>query len=375
MDPVLPQKITGKLRILVAPLDWGLGHATRCIPLVRELLRQGAEVWLAGERAQENLLRNEFPQLPFLLLEGYRISYSKNGQGFFWKMLGQVGHIRRSIKKENIWLKNVIESHGFDAVLSDNRYGLHHPSVHSVIITHQLRIRTGLGNWSESRLQQWNYRYLANFNECWVPDMEKNGLAGELSHPSRLPSIPVSYIGLLSRFQYRNEQTERSKLLVLASGPEPQRSIFEEKVLQDLAHYNGPAVMVRGLPGNNTIIPSTNTIRIYNHLDAASLEKEMATAELLIARSGYSTIMDALTMRKKTVLVPTPGQTEQEYLAAYLAEKKMAATIAQKKFSLKNALETAAGFDYQIPRYQNDDLTEPVSRLLKTIREPQTALG
>jgi hypothetical protein len=264
MNQGLPEKNGGKLRILVAPLDWGLGHASRCIPVIRELLVQGAEVWLAGEGAQEQLLKTEFPALPFLHLYGYRIRYSKNAAGLFWKMIQQSPKIRRAIRYEHDWLEKEISEHGFDAVISDNRYGLYHSSIPCIFITHQLTIKSPLGAWTEKIIQKRNYTYINHFNECWVPDAAgENNLAGALSHPDKKPTVPVKYIGLLSRFE-KNETSEiKNHLLVILSGPEPQRSIFENKIIEEISHYNGTAAIVRGLPGEASIIPSTNMIKFY----------------------------------------------------------------------------------------------------------------
>ena len=145
-DPAV--KNAGVPRILVAPLDWGLGHATRCIPVIYELISQGAEVWIAGEGAPVVLLKNEFPNLHFLPLRGYRIRYANSRIGLLWTIIRQVPSILKSIKKENTWLRKVVEDYRFDAVISDNRYGLYHPSVPSVFITHQLQIKSPFGKFS-----------------------------------------------------------------------------------------------------------------------------------------------------------------------------------------------------------------------------------
>ena len=192
-----------KYRILVAPLDWGLGHATRCIPVIKELLANDCEVWLAGEGMQEALLRTEFPELPFLSLEGYRIRYPRSSSGFFLKIFLQIPTIISAITKEHRWLKKMVRSHEMDAVISDNRFGLYHSKIPSIFITHQLNIKSPLGNWSEKILQQWNYKYINRFTECWVPDLlGEDNLAGELSHPFRLPKTVLKYIGPISRFDY-----------------------------------------------------------------------------------------------------------------------------------------------------------------------------
>ena len=336
--------LAGK-KLLVAPLDWGLGHATRCVPIIRDLLNNDCEVWLAGEGAQEKLLREEFPKLPFLPLKGYRINYSKNGLAA--KLILQIPSILRSVREENNWLKEQVNTHRFEAVIADNRYGLHHENIFSVFITHQLRIKSSLGKLSEGLLQKWNYKLINKFDECWIPDKEgENNLAGELSHPDKLPSIPVKFIGSLSRFNNINIEEEKDHLLIILSGPEPQRTILENKVIGEIVNYPGTASIVRGLPGEKNIIPSTNTIHFYNHLTADVLNKEMMRAEFIIGRSGYSTIMDIVALHKKSILIPTPGQTEQEYLADYLMKKQTAYFHRQKTFSLQKAIRDARKFDY-----------------------------
>ena len=351
------EKTQGKPRILVAPLDWGLGHATRCIPIIRELLAQGCEVWLAGEGVQEQLLIAEFPEIPFLNLPGYRISYSKTARGLIWKMIQQGPKMRRAIEAEHSWLKKIVDQYGIDAIISDNRYGLYHASVPSVFITHQLTIKSPLGKWTEKILQKRNYNYINRFTECWVPDTEgENNLAGELSHPEKKPDVPVCYIGLLSRFVKKEIIERKNHLVVILSGPEPQRTLLEEKIINDISHYNGTATIVRGLPGSSSLIPSTNMIQFYNHLSADELNKAMQEAEYVISRSGYSTVMDVMALQKKSILIPTPGQTEQEYLGSYLMEKGIAICAEQKDFLLNNLLATARGFNYNLPVIDNDSL-------------------
>jgi len=336
--------LAGK-KLLVAPLDWGLGHATRCVPVIRDLLNNDCKIWLAGEGAQEKLLREEFPSLPFLPLKGYRVKYSKIG--LRGKMLLQIPSILRSIKEENKWLNEQVSKYGFEAVISDNRYGLYHEKLFSVFITHQLCIKSAWGKWSEGFLQKWNYKFIDRFNECWIPDEEGiNNLAGELSHPDQLPGIPVKYIGQLSRFQRKNVDEIKDHLLVILSGPEPQRTILENRIIDQVVNYPGTATIVRGLPTEKNIIPSTNTIHFYNHLASEELNKEALNAELIISRSGYSTVMDIASLQKKSLLIPTPGQTEQEYLATNLMKKQFAFCVKQNDLSLLKNIEEAKQFAY-----------------------------
>lgn len=347
MSQIMNGKNEEKLRILVAPLDWGLGHATRCIPIIRELIKQNCEVWVAGEGGQEALLRKEFPELNFLSLPGYRIHYAKTRTGLVKSIFFQAPKILRAIKNENKWLKEKVNEFGFHAVISDNRYGLYHEKIPCIFITHQLKIKSPLGKWSEKILQKRNYKYINRFSECWIPDEEgENNLAGELSHPKEKPKIPVKYLGILSRMNPHPLKECYGHLLIILSGPEPQRSFFENNIVKQISHYNGSAIVVRGLPVSLSLIPSTNTIHFYNHLPADELENEMGKAEFIICRSGYSSIMDIVKLHKKSILIPTPGQTEQGYLAKYLTEKKIVFSTEQKDFLLEDALTKAKNFNY-----------------------------
>jgi len=366
-----------KPRILVAPLDWGLGHATRCIPVIYELLHQGCEVWLATDGPQEALLTHEFPELLFLSLPGYRVKYGLTAPAMLLNILRQTPKIVRAIKQENNWLKKMVNDHDFDAVISDNRYGLYHSSIPCIIITHQLNIKSKLGKWSERLLRKMNYKYINLFTECWVPDDEGgNNLAGELSHPEKKPTIPLRYVGLLSRFENNSDLSHsfsavvgQEHLLIVLSGPEPQRTLLENIVIKDIAHYNGSATIVRGLPGGLNLIPSTNSIKFYNHLPAEELNREMIRAEYIISRSGYSTIMDIRKLHKKSILIPTPGQTEQEYLARYLREKKMALDISQRIFSLPSALQQARSFPYSIAGKDENPLPQIIAQFIQSLQK------
>jgi len=362
------ENLLRKSRILVAPLDWGLGHTTRCIPIIKELLVQDFEVLAAGDLQQERLLTTEFPWLPFLPLKGYGIRYSK--KNLTLKLISQLPKIMYRIREEHNWLRQAVTTHHLDAVISDNRFGLYHEKIPTVFLTHQLQIKTKLGASSEKFLRNWNYQFINRFTKCWVPDSHGLGnLAGELSHPTALPKIPVTYIGFLSRFQIQDLSSENptphpGHLLFILSGPEPQRTLLENKIINDASHYPGTATIVRGLPSSLSVIPSTRMIKVFNHLPANELRQEMESAEVVISRCGYSTIMDIAALRKKAILVPTPGQPEQEYLAAYLHGQHLAFTVAQKDFSLPGILEEAKEFNYKMSTFPGSKLKHAIQHLL-----------
>ena len=328
-------------RVLVAPLDWGLGHATRCVPLISRLLAQGFDVLIAAEEKGAALLAQEFPNLKILPIHGYHVRYSKGRRFFFMKMFFQSAKVSAAIKKETRWLKKAAAEHGIDIVISDDRFGLYHKELHCIFMTHQLFIKTG-NSITEKMAQRFNYRYIGRFNECWVPDHPgADNLAGELSHPEKMPAVPVKYIGPLSRFK-KNEAEKNIDLLAIVSGPEPQRSLFEDLLRKQLNIPGKNNILVRGLPGKNNSHRALGDNPIpVDHLPATELNQLALSAKLVIARSGYSTVMDLAALQQKAILIPTPGQTEQEYLAAYLSKKKYCIAVSQEDFGLKSILSAA----------------------------------
>jgi len=356
-----------KSRILVAPLDWGLGHATRCIPIIQHLQSLDCEVFIAAEGPIKVLLQSSFPEMQFLELRGFRISLSRNRAGFSFHIISQLPKIIATIYHERRWLKAAIKKHEFDAVISDNRPGLYHRSIPCTYITHQLFIKTN------NRLTAWlaqkiHYHFINKFDRCWVPDMAgEQNLAGALSHPEKLPRVPIQYIGPLSRFQ-KSDQQKKYALAVLLSGPEPQRTILEEIIRTELKNYTEPVLLIRGLPGNKeTIVGFNPNVEIENHLNAAELNEALLAAELVICRSGYSTVMDLVLLQQKAILIPTPAQTEQEYLADNLKEKKIFYSCTQEDFNFSEALKQAAAFPFLSFETNNELYKTAVDELVNNL--------
>lgn len=362
--------------MLIAPLDWGLGHATRCIPIIKELIHQQVQVIIAASGLQKNLLREEFPFLEFIEIPGYEIRY-KRGFLLKWALVMKIPAILKKIKKENKWLEGVLEDRKIDAVISDNRYGLFHKTSYCVFITHQLYIDSGwrsqefaggwpsaVGRWVDDMILRWNYRLIGKFSVCWVPDLPGSlSLAGKLSHPAFLPLIPVKYIGIQSRFKKEEKKITPNSLLILISGPEPQRTEFENMFLVQLVGVACQTVLVRGLPGSQLSIPFVREgLKIYNHLLAEEMNELLNSSEYIVARSGYSTIMDLVNKKRNAILVPTPGQTEQEYLGCYMHEKKWMFSVPQRNFNIENVLKEFKKADLATPEI-------PVSLLSNTIQE------
>ena len=313
------------MKILIAPLNWGLGHATRCIPLVRQYLEQGDEVVLGGDGESLLLLQRHFPQLRVIQLPSLELRYAANDQqrGFY---LRAIPALLRFTIADHYYLRQQLAIEHFDLIISDNRFGLFTRQTRCVYITHQLYVRLP----RRLRIFQPLARAIhacvsKRYHEVWVPDFanSENSLAGELCHGGCFDTY-VKYIGPLSRFASSEgtpkELRRNSEYSVVAilSGLEPQRSIFEQAILERYANTPDKVLIVRGKVAEAQTIISRNNITMVASLSDQALLEVMEQATTIIARSGYSTIMDlaVLGLLHKAELHPTPGQSEQEYLAS-----------------------------------------------------------
>ncbi len=361
--------MANKKNVLVCPLDWGLGHACRCVPVIQEFINAGANVIIAADNRPLAFLRKEFPKLQFITFSSYQITYQRKGS-FILKLFSILPQILKGIYKEHKMLNRIIDEHKIDIVVSDNRFGLWSKKVKSIFITHQILIKSPVKSmFFDKILFSFNKTFIKNYNECWIPDFEGNiNLSGDLSHKYRLP-VDTYFIGPLSRFKNTEQITENKsiELLVLLSGPEPQRTIFEEIILKQLESINSKTVIVQGIPEKDEVKTISEKLTIYSHLDSYSLEKIIQQSEIVLCRSGYSTIMDLHVFGKKAILVPTPGQTEQEYLANYYMEKKYFYAVSQKLFNLNEALIQSEVYTGVQAKSDDKILKERVGILLTTI--------
>ncbi|MDO1501789.1 glycosyltransferase [Winogradskyella maritima] len=340
-------------RILVAPLNWGLGHATRCIPIINALLDFKFQVTIASDGLALDLLRKEFPNLNYLELPSYNITYPENGN-FKSHFLKLAPSILKAIKSEKKVVQNYVKRHQIDGIISDNRYGVRHPNVPSVFITHQLNVMSGATTWLSSKLQQ---QLISKFDVCWVPDFkDEPSLSGNLGH-SKFDKIPVKYIGPLSRLK-KKDLSLKYKLLVLLSGPEPQRTLLENSLRNQLRNYTEPMLFVRGVVTSDNQKKIEGNVYFVDYMISADLEIAVNQSEIVLARSGYSTIMDLASLEKKAFFIPTPGQFEQEYLAKRLDELNIAPCCLQTEFNLEKlkAVVDYSGFKTQTSNIDFEDL-------------------
>jgi predicted glycosyltransferase len=334
-------------KVLVVPLDWGLGHATRDIPLIHELLNAGCEVLIAAEGKHAALLSREFPQITILPLPGYQIQYSQKGLFFGLKIVQQIPKIWKAVRFEQAWLRKTVADLGIDAVISDNRFGLYHTDIPCVFISHQLLIKTPFGGFTERMLQRINYKFIRRYSACWIPDFAgEPNLSGILAHPKTLPPH-TTYLGCLSRFVPIAGVEKKYDLLALISGPEPQRTNLEELLLSQIKQMPGlKALIVSGRPDQAERKEIAPGVFQVSHLGARELNEAMLASEMVLSRSGYTTLMDLAKLNKKAILIPTPGQSEQEYLGKYLMEKGYFYSLPQHQFNLQKALDAVKTFPF-----------------------------
>ena len=338
------------LRVLVAPLNWGLGHATRCVPIIRRLLDEGHEVVIAADGYPLRFLRREFPHLEWVEFEGLKVEYA-DGESQVGAMLRQLPVFLRGIWREHRELKRIVERYEIDVVISDNRFGLWCRDVYSVYMTHQLMVKMPRGlrwmEWGVWRLHRW---FIRHYDECWVPDVEGEGnLSGDLSH--KYPLLKnTKFIGVLSRFSAEKVEwddvrveaealglQERYDVVAVISGPEPHRTNLEREITDyrlqitdnfiaeglkiesfklSTLNFQLSTLIVQGLPAEDLrLAEHRDGVDYIPHLPTGLLQWYMQEAGEIVCRSGYSSIMDLYTIWRKAHLIPTPGQTEQIYLA------------------------------------------------------------
>lgn len=331
------------MKILLAPLNWGLGHASRCVPLVQRLLDEGHEVVLGGDGDSLTLLRKHFPKLRYVYLAPLRLRYS-NGQRQVWAMLRALPQLIRWILQDHAMLQAVLREESFDQVISDNRFGLYNKDVECVYMTHQLHIMLPRGwRWLEPLVSRLHARIYTRFDKVWVPDRRGSGpeypprdtFAGELSHQpsavSHQPSVTIEYIGPLSRFEMSRLHNDKKgtsyDIVAVLSGLEPHRTMLEKDIVERYIGKKEKVLIVQGLMSKPCLRVTHKNITLVPYMEDSELAQALRGASRIIARSGYSTIMDldalGLLSRQQAAgscqleLIPTPGQPEQEYLAEW----------------------------------------------------------
>ena len=323
--------------ILVAPLNWGLGHATRCIPIIRELEKNGFTPVLASDGVALHLLQKEFPHLQSLELPSYEIEYANNGDDFKWKLIKNSPKMIEAIFSEKKIVKKWIAEFDLQGIISDNRLGVYSKKIPSVLMTHQLNVLSGKTTWISSKLHQY---FIKKFTECWIPDKKENpNLTGKLGHLKN-SSLNLKYLGPLSRLE-KKDLPIKYDLMVILSGPEPQRTFLEEKLIKEIQSFDGKILFIKGIIESEQKIVQDNNVTYYNFMTSSEIETAFNESKIVLCRSGYTTVMDLAKLQKKAFFIPTPGQFEQEYLARRLKRNGFLPYAKQDDFVIKNLSEVS----------------------------------
>ncbi|HLZ07449.1 MAG TPA: glycosyltransferase, partial [Chloroflexota bacterium] len=345
-----------RLKILFAVAAWGLGHATRDLPLISRLLDCGHDVTVVSSERALALLKQELGQrCGFLEWPDLPLTLSRSVPMFYAKFTFSLPLAFRTIVAERRALESLLDRRPFDRIISDSRFGIRSPRVSSFHLCHGLRFiaprRTaGL----EYGMEYVYHRCFGQTSKFAVPDTETNSLSGDLSHGLRfIHRDRLTYLGILSGIRRRPVETDID-CYVSISGREPQRQILEDIVLRQVYDVPGRVVVSLGKPEEAGQVRFVGRAEVRSFVNREQQQDLMNRANLIVSRSGYTTIMELAELGKRALLIPTPGQTEQEYLADYHSLRGSYYSIVQKRLDLPRDLKTAAGY----PGYQSIDRTE-----------------
>ena len=353
------------MKIFYSLCSWGLGHATRGLPVIRRLVKDGHDVIIYTSGRSMALLQSELKDsCRFIASVPYPSPYSDK-IGFAFRFLKTAPKIMKIIKEENIEVGRMVKEHKIDLIISDSRFGSYSKSVPSYLLFHQLRFIAPLRlKPAEMVTEFYNHNLQNKFDKIIVPDYAENSLSGDLSHNLRYyKPEKVEYIGILSDFESLDVKHDIDYLFSI-SGPEPTRTILEERLFSQLNLLNGANIAVAlGKPGKFTKEVIGNAV-IYSYLEKARRDELMNRAKIVVSRSGYTTIMDVAEIDKKAFFMPTPGQTEQVYLANYLEKMGFFHSVKQRKLKLDKNIEDAFKYNGYLPAWKTKDSVE---RFLKVV--------
>ena len=354
-------QIDKKNKILISPLDWGLGHASRIIPIINILQKKQNEIIIAANGNTKNFLQTYFPDLKFIDIPDYKITYSQ--KKIILKLILQIPKIIITIHREHKALKKIIKIEKINYVISDNRYGLWNKKIKSIFITHQINIKLPKSlKIFEKLLYKINKKLIEQFDYCLIPDEPNSAFTGELTNKHVLPDN-ARFIGLLSRFlDTKNTQPTKNKkydIFVILSGAEPQKTEFLNLIINKFINTDFKVLIISGTINKKQ--RKINNISIMHHLNDTEFVNAVKNTPYIISRAGYTTIMDLTVLQKSAILIPTPGQTEQEYLAQNNTDFNF---ITQKDFINLKIKELSY---IKINRYKNNLLEKVFSDILSCL--------
>lgn len=354
-------------KILYAVLNWGLGHASRSIPIIQSLLNKDIEIVIASDGEALLLLKKEFPSLVFESLSSYNVQYADKAKNFDKAIFFQLSKFGKTIQAENKQTEELIKKHEITHIISDNRYGVFNKNIPSVIICHQINLQHR-NTFVKKQLNKIHFSLLKKFKEIWVPDFE-NALAiasniSTLALENKTIASKLNYIGLLSRMKIKELEIKPNYISIILSGPEPQRTILEEELVDEISTINEDFVLVRGTENFDKKIKEEKNLKVFALLKTDELNELINQSKIVVCRAGYSSIMDLLKLKKPAVLIPTPGQTEQEYLATHLKNKNWFYSHPQEKLNLKEALLKSQSYSLPKEMFSQNKLEKTLANFL-----------
>lgn len=329
------------MRVLFGVCSWGLGHAVRDLPLIRKMIQAKHSVVVVGRGRSLQLIKDELgDKCSYYEIPDYSPVYSEKNFSVP-KFVARLPIYLNEIAKEHKKIEQLVSSNDYDRIISDSRFGVYHPGIPSFFIFHQLRfIAPGRIKLFEKSTEGFNYLFKKNFCKFLVPDWEKDSLSGDLSHNLHyFKKGKVEYLGPICDLRKR-DLPEDIDYFISISGPEPQRTILEKKIMDQLPSLKGKVVVTLGKP-EERIEKTHSNVKIFSYLNRKRQEEMMNRCRLVITRSGYTTIMELAALGKKALLIPTPGQTEQIYLAHYHTQRGNFYSVSQEKLNLARDVEKA----------------------------------
>jgi uncharacterized protein (TIGR00661 family) len=330
------------MKIIYAVCSWGLGHATRSLPVIRKLAKEKNELTIISHGRSLKLLKDELGENPrYIQIEDYPMLLSENSRQFMAKsMIYWPNFISKMIKGQR-QIQKILEKEKYDRIISDGRYDIYSRKIPSFFISHQIRIMNPLRiKMFENGSEIFNLFFFKRFCGVIVPDFRKDNLSGDLSHNlHRIDENKIHYAGVLSDFKKINK-TKNIDYLISISGPEPQRTMLEEKLLTQIGDLKGKVVVTLGKTENMDKFKQDG-VETYSFLPSDKREEFLNRAKLVVSRSGYSTMLDLAVIGCKALMIPTPGQVEQEYLAKYHNKKGTFYSVSQDNIDLSRDVDIA----------------------------------
>lgn len=334
------------LKILFAVHDWGLGHATRDLPLIRGLAASGHRVWVLSTGRALQLLQGELGEAcEYVRLQDIPKPLGRRPFWFYVRMSLSLPVVFWTFHRERRLVDALVAEHGFDRIVSDSRYGVCSPSVPSFYLVHSLRqIIPGRPKRLEKMVEAAQKLMWRRAVKLLIPDEEEDGLAGDLCHDLACSwEGRLEYIGVLASVRRRDVPQDVDHFISV-SGAEPQRTMFERLVLSQASSLPGRVIVALGRPEAGAAVSDGGRVQVHAFMARAEQEEMMNRARLVISRSGYTTLMELAELRRRALLVPTVGQSEQEYLAERL--ERLGRMHAVKQGDLDLVRDAARALEY-----------------------------